>query len=52
MKTVATAETTVGEVCDALLDEQIGVYVDLRTPIDELRRLCDEHEVPSMGRDM
>ena len=28
-----------------LIEEQIGAYVDLRTPIDELRRLCDEHEV-------
>ena len=28
-----------------LIEEQIGTYVDLRTPIDELRRLCDEHEV-------
>src|SRR5438094_7628232 len=29
-----------------LIEEQIGTYVDLRTPIDELRRLCDEHAVP------
>jgi lysyl-tRNA synthetase, class II len=29
-----------------LLEEQIGVYVDLRTSIDGLRNLCDEHEVP------
>ena len=29
-----------------LVKEQIGAYVDLRTPIDELRRLCDEHAVP------
>ena len=28
-----------------LVQEQIGTYVDLRTPIDELVRLCDEHEV-------
>ena len=28
-----------------LVQEQIGVHVDLRTPIDELRRMCDEHEV-------
>jgi lysyl-tRNA synthetase class 2 len=28
-----------------LIEEQIGTYVDLRTPLDELRRLCDEHEV-------
>ena len=29
-----------------VLEEQIGAYIDLRTPIDELRGLCDEHEVP------
>ena len=29
-----------------LIEEQIGVRVDLDTPIDELRALCDEHEVP------
>jgi lysyl-tRNA synthetase class 2 len=28
-----------------LVQEQIGTYVDLRTPIDELVRLCDEHDV-------
>ncbi|MEY2462944.1 MAG: lysyl-tRNA synthetase, class [Acidimicrobiaceae bacterium] len=28
-----------------LVQEQIGTYVDLRTPIEELERLCDEHEV-------
>jgi lysyl-tRNA synthetase class 2 len=29
-----------------LIEEQTGVVVDLRTPIEELRRICDEHEVP------
>ncbi len=29
-----------------LIEEQIGVRVDLDTPIDELRARCDEHEVP------
>jgi lysyl-tRNA synthetase class 2 len=28
-----------------LIKEQIGVHVDLRTPIEELRRACDEHGV-------
>jgi lysyl-tRNA synthetase class 2 len=28
-----------------LVQEQIGTYVDLRTPVDELVRLCDEHDV-------
>jgi lysyl-tRNA synthetase class 2 len=28
-----------------LIQEQIGAHVDLRTPIDELRRICDEHDV-------
>ncbi len=28
-----------------LVQEQIGTYVDLRTPLDELVRLCDEHDV-------
>jgi lysyl-tRNA synthetase class 2 len=27
------------------VQEQIGTYVDLRTPVDELVRLCDEHDV-------
>jgi lysyl-tRNA synthetase class 2 len=34
-----------------LIQEHIGVYVDLRTPIDELRRLCDEHAVPFAAND-
>jgi lysyl-tRNA synthetase class 2 len=29
-----------------LIQEQIGKFVDLRTPIDELRGLCDEFAVP------
>jgi lysyl-tRNA synthetase class 2 len=29
-----------------LIEEQIGRSVGLDTPIDELRALCDEHEVP------
>ena len=29
-----------------LIEEQIGRLVGLDTPIDELRALCDEHEVP------
>lgn len=28
-----------------LIEEQIGVEVDLDTPIDELRELCDRHDV-------
>ena len=34
-----------------LVDEQIGTHVDLRTPIDDLRRLCDEHGVPYAAGD-
>ena len=30
-----------------LIEEHAGVDVDLDTPIDELRRICDEHDVPS-----
>ena len=33
-----------------LVEEQIGVRVDLRTPIDELRALADEHGVHVEGR--
>jgi lysyl-tRNA synthetase class 2 len=29
-----------------LIEEQIGKYVDLRTPVEELRALCDEYGVP------
>ncbi len=29
-----------------LIEEQIGIRVGIDTPIDELRALCDEHEVP------
>ncbi|MBX3313659.1 MAG: lysine--tRNA ligase [Actinobacteria bacterium] len=29
-----------------LIEEQIGVRVGLDTPVDELRSLCDEHDVP------
>src|SRR4051794_11154084 len=29
-----------------LVEEQIGRRVDIHTPIDELRALCDEYEVP------
>ncbi|MEO6988854.1 MAG: lysine--tRNA ligase [Aquihabitans sp.] len=29
-----------------LIHEQIGITVDLDTPLDELRDLCDTHEVP------
>lgn len=29
-----------------LIEEQIGVTVTIETPIDELRALCDEHDVP------
>jgi lysyl-tRNA synthetase class 2 len=28
-----------------LVEEQIGVPVDVRMPVEELRRICDEHEV-------
>jgi lysyl-tRNA synthetase class 2 len=34
-----------------LIEEQIGKYVDLRTPIDELRALCDEYDVPYKDTD-
>jgi lysyl-tRNA synthetase class 2 len=30
----------------SLIHEQIGVTVGLDTPVDELRALCDEHDVP------
>ena len=29
-----------------LIEEQIGVLVDLDTPLDDMRALCDEYEVP------
>jgi lysyl-tRNA synthetase class 2 len=29
-----------------LIEEQTGVRVDIHTPLDELRRMCDEHGVP------
>src|SRR5699024_8771452 len=29
-----------------LIEEQIGVTVTIETPIDELRALCDGHDVP------
>ncbi|MFN8052819.1 MAG: lysine--tRNA ligase [Acidimicrobiales bacterium] len=29
-----------------LLSAQIGVEVDVRTPVDKLRQLCDEHDTP------
>ena len=29
-----------------LLSEQIGVEVDVHTPVDDLRKLCDEHDTP------
>jgi lysyl-tRNA synthetase class 2 len=29
-----------------LIEEHAGVRVDVRTPIDELRRICEEHGVP------
>lgn len=29
-----------------LLSERIGVDVDVRTPVDELRKLCDAHDTP------
>ena len=29
-----------------LLSEQIGVEVDVRTPVDELRKLCDQYDTP------
>jgi lysyl-tRNA synthetase class 2 len=29
----------------SLIEEQIGLAVDLTTPVDELRALCDEHDV-------
>ncbi|MGI8663135.1 MAG: lysine--tRNA ligase [Acidimicrobiales bacterium] len=28
-----------------LIEEQIGAHVDLTTPVDELQRLCEEHDV-------
>jgi lysyl-tRNA synthetase class 2 len=28
-----------------LVEEQIGTHVDVRMPVDELRRICDEHTV-------
>jgi lysyl-tRNA synthetase class 2 len=30
-----------------LIEEHAGVRVDVRMPIDELRRICDEHGVPT-----
>ena len=33
-----------------LVEEQIGVHVDLRTPIEELRALAEAHGVPRGGR--
>ncbi|MGQ0616262.1 MAG: lysine--tRNA ligase [Acidimicrobiia bacterium] len=34
-----------------LVEERIGAYVDLATPIEELRRLCDAHGVASEEAD-
>ena len=45
-KTVDLAPPWRRATMSELIQEQIGVYVDLRTPIDELRRLCAEHDVP------
>jgi lysyl-tRNA synthetase class 2 len=44
-KTIELAPPWRRATMSELIEEQIGTYVDLRTPIDELRRLCDEHEV-------
>jgi lysyl-tRNA synthetase class 2 len=45
-KTIELAPPWRRATMSELVEEQIGVYVDLRTPIEELRRLCDEYGVP------
>jgi lysyl-tRNA synthetase class 2 len=45
-KTIELAPPWQRATMSELIEAQIGAYVDLRTPIDELRRLCHEHEVP------
>ena len=34
---------------ESLVSEQIGVEVTIDTPVDELRRLCGEHDVPVLA---
>ena len=45
-KTIELAPPWRRATMSELIEEQIGKYVDLRTPIDELRGLCDEYDVP------
>src|SRR5258706_6628456 len=45
-KTIELAPPWRRATMSEVLEDQIGTYVDLRTPIDELRRLCDEYGVP------
>ena len=45
-KTIELAAPWRRATMSELIQEQIGVHVDLRTPVDELRKLCDEHAVP------
>jgi lysyl-tRNA synthetase class 2 len=50
-KTIELAPPWRRATMSEVVQEQIGVYVDLRTPIDELRKLCDEHAVPYAAND-
>ena len=50
-KTIELAAPWRRATMSELIQEHIGVYVDVRTPIDELRRLCDEHAVPYDAND-
>jgi lysyl-tRNA synthetase class 2 len=50
-KTIELAPPWRRATMSELIQEQIGKYVDLRTPIDELRRLCDEYDVPYKDAD-
>ena len=50
-KTIELAPPWRRATMSELIQEHIRVYVDLRTPIDELRRLCDEHAVPYDAND-
>ncbi|MEY2402980.1 MAG: lysyl-tRNA synthetase, class [Acidimicrobiaceae bacterium] len=45
-KTIELAPPWRRATMSELIEEQIGKYIDLRTPIEELRALCDEHGVP------
>jgi lysyl-tRNA synthetase, class II len=50
-KTIELAPPWRRATMSELIQEQIGVYVDVRTPLDELRALCDEHAVPYAADD-